>query len=126
MLFAAFYTVWARLLDFFTDYFLVYRIYVNSRKPENLQNTDFLLALGVSFICAIANYLIGYSALLSIELSAGSYEEDKLQKHSCFLRLFKLGFLSFVGPLYLVLFELIQLIKSIFMILGLIGGPSCS
>ena len=107
VLLIALYSIWARVLDFFTDYLLVYRIYENSRKPENIGKLAFLLALTVNFISAIASYLIGYSALLCIELDAGSYEEEQLKKQCIFMRFFKVGFLSFIGPLYLVLFEII-------------------
>lgn len=83
------------------------------------------MAISINFICAIATYIIGYSALLSIELAAGSYEDEQFKKNSCLIRFFKAGFLSFVGPLYLVLVEILQLIKAVFMLIAILGGPGC-
>lgn len=122
MLLLAVYSTWTRVIDFFTDFLLVYRIYEKSREPDNQKDRNFLIAQSISFISAISAYLIGYSALLNIELSAGSYEPDQIKKRSCIARIFKSCFLSFVGPLYLLLLEMIQFIQAVCMLLGLFAG----
>jgi hypothetical protein len=60
----------------------------------------------------------------SSRIQSGSYEEESIQKRNILMRYFKIGFLSFVGPLYLVLFEIIQLLKAGCLLLGIFGGPS--
>ena len=118
------YATQARLLDAFTDYLLIHRVYRHSRLPENFGNEAFLVTITISFICAISAYLIAYSAMLNIELASGSYEPAAMRKRSCCLYVFRIGFLSCLGPLYLILIEIIQWFRAVFALLALVCGKA--
>ena len=87
------------LTDTISDIQVFNLIYWNSVTGENQLNTDYKIAAFLALIAFLAPFWISYSGLLSIREYKGDYKAHNCEKDTNLQRVYKLLFLSFLGPL---------------------------
>ena len=111
-------------LDLFTDVVLLNSIYWEGMKPENVDKHSFKIATLVIFISICSCFLIAYSSIVNMLLYNGVYEPAQIRRQNYCMVLFRLLFLTFIGPFYFVFIELTHKIMAICSFFGLLCGKS--
>ena len=109
-------------LNLITTINLISQIYDEGNKTENRDKNSFSIAIIYLFMAISSQFLIAYSSTLYMLFYNGVYEPDYINRESCIVKSLRIAFLSFLGPLYFVIIELLNKIMQFFCLIGLMFG----
>jgi len=110
-----------KLFDEASDYYLLYTIYSISMDTKLKVNAiHYKIAIVWNFISLVSTVLITYSSMLSIQLNQGHYEAQAIQNSSWMTYLYKILFLSPVGPLIVIFVKILSIFRDAFEVMSLI------
>lgn len=111
-------------LDVMTDVVILNQIYWEGMKPENIDKHSYKIATLCIFISICSCFLIAYSSIVNMLLYNGVYEPAQIRRQNCCMVLFRLLFLTFIGPFYFVFIEITHKLMAIFSLFGLLFGQN--
>jgi len=111
----------SKLFDEATDYYLLYTIYWISMDPTlQVNKIHYKIAIVWNFISLVGTILITYSSMLSIQLNQGKYEASAIQGLGRLAFIYKIIFLSPIGPLIVIFVKILTILRNFFEVLSYI------